>query len=107
MDTGFEKALQIANHKHDLIAVRVTDLREKEIPNVGLLRAVDPETGKMRWIDTGSKNTRKKYASWSANKTKQLDALFSRYGVDVAKVYTGQDYVKPLMNLFRKRSARR
>jgi uncharacterized protein (DUF58 family) len=107
MDTGFEKALQIANHKHDLIAVRVTDLREKEIPNVGLLRAVDPETGKMRWIDTGSKNTRKKYASWSANKTRQLDALFSRYGVDVAKVYTGQDYVKPLMNLFRKRSARR
>jgi uncharacterized protein (DUF58 family) len=107
MDTGFEKALQIANHKHDLIAVRVTDVREKEIPDVGLLRAIDPETGKMRWIDTSSKSTRKRYAAWSANKTKQLDALFSRYGVDVAKVYTGQDYVRPLMNLFRKRSARR
>lgn len=107
MDSGFEKALQIANHKHDLIAVRVTDLREKEIPNVGLLRAMDPETGNMRWIDTSNKNTRRKYANGSANKTRQLDALFSRYGVDVAKVYTGQDYVKPLMNLFRKRSARR
>jgi len=107
MDSGFEKALQIANHKHDLIAVRVTDLREKEMPDVGLLRAIDPETGKMRWIDTGSKVARRKYAAWSANKTKQLDALFSRYGVDVAKVYTGQDYVRPLMNLFRKRSARR
>ncbi len=107
MDSGFEKALQIANHKHDLIAVRVTDLREKEIPNVGLLRAMDPETGNMRWIDTSNKNTRRKYANWSANKTRQLDALFSRYGVDMAKVYTGQDYVKPLMNLFRKRSARR
>lgn len=107
MDSGFEKALQIANHKHDLIAVRVTDLREKEIPNVGLLRAMDPETGNMRWIDTSNKNTRRKYANWSASKTRQLDALFSRYGVDMAKVYTGQDYVKPLMNLFRKRSARR
>ncbi|MCB2207532.1 MAG: DUF58 domain-containing protein [Bacteroidetes bacterium] len=107
MDSGFEKALQIANHKHDLIAVRVTDLREKEIPNVGLLRAMDPETGNMRWIDTSNKNTRRKYANWSASKSRQLDALFSRYGVDMAKVYTGQDYVKPLMNLFRKRSARR
>jgi uncharacterized protein (DUF58 family) len=107
MDTGFEKALQIANHKHDLIAVRVTDHREKIMPNVGLLRAFDPESGKMRWIDTSSKSTREKYASWSSQKTKQLDALFSKYGVDVAKVYTGEDYVKPLMNLFRKRSARR
>jgi hypothetical protein len=61
----------------------------------------------MRWIDTSSKSTREKYASWSLQKTKQLDALFSKYGVDVAKVYTGEDYVKPLMNLFRKRSARR
>jgi len=107
MDSGFEKALQIANHKHDLIAVRVTDQRENEIPDVGLLRALDPESGQMRWIDTSSKNTREKYKVWSANKTKQLDTLFSRYGVDMAKVYTGQDYVKPLMNLFRKRSARR
>lgn len=107
MDSGFEKALQIANHKHDLIAVRVTDLREKEIPNVGLLRALDPESGNVRWIDTSSKITREKYASWSVKKTSQLDTIFSKYGVDVAKVFTGEDYVRPLMNLFRKRSARR
>lgn len=107
MDTGFEKALQIANHKHDLIAVRVTDLREMELPDVGLIRALDPETGKTRWIDTSSKRMRQNYIASTAKKTKLLDALFSRYGVDVAKVYTGQDYVKPLMSLFRKRSARR
>jgi len=107
MDVGFEKALQIAKYKHDLIAVRVTDKREMELPNVGLLRALDPETGKMRWIDTSNKKTRLGYNKWSQQKTKQLDTIFSRYGVDVARVYTGQDYVKPLMNLFKKRSARR
>ncbi len=107
MDEGFEKALQIANHKHDLIAVRVTDKREIELPNVGLLRAMDPETGKVRWIDTNSKRARMNYNKWAAEKTRQLDAAFSRYGVDMARVYTGQDYVKPLMNLFKKRSARR
>jgi len=107
MDDGFEKALQIAKYKHDLIAVRVTDKREMELPNVGLLRALDPETGKMIWVDTRNKKTRLGYNNWSLQKTKQLDTIFSRYGVDVARVYTGQDYVKPLMNLFKKRSARR
>jgi len=107
MDDGFEKALQIAKYKHDLIAVRVTDKREMDLPNVGLLRALDPETGKMKWVDTSNKKTRLGYNKWSLQKTKQLDTIFSRYGVDVARVNTGQDYVKPLMNLFKKRSARR
>ena len=107
MDEGFEKALQIANHKHDLIAVRVTDRRETELPNVGLLRAMDPETGKVRWIDTGSKRARMNYNKWAAEKSKRLDTALSRYGVDMVRVYTGRDYVKPLMNLFKKRSARR
>ncbi len=107
MDDGFEKALQIANHKHDLIAVRVTDRRETELPDVGLLRAVDPETGKARWIDTGSKRARMNYNKWAAEKTKKLDTALSRYGIDMVRVYTGRDYVKPLMNLFKKRSARR
>jgi uncharacterized protein (DUF58 family) len=107
MDEGFEKALQIANHKHDLIAVRVTDRRETELPNVGLLRAMDPETGKVRWIDTSSKKARLNYNKWAAEKSKRLDMALSRYGIDMVRVYTGRDYVKPLMNLFKKRSARR
>lgn len=107
MDEGFEKALQIANHKHDLIAVRVTDRRETEMPDVGLLRAMDPETGKTRWIDTSSKKARFNYNKWAAEKSKRLDTALSRYGIDMVRVYTGRDYVKPLMNLFKKRSARR
>ncbi len=107
IDDGFEKAVQIANHKHDLIAIRVTDKREMEMPNVGLVRMMDAETGKMMWVDTGSKKMRNSFAQWGRQKSQGLDMVFNRLGVDMAKVYTGEDYVKPLMNLFKKREARR
>lgn len=107
MDKGFEKAIQIANYKHDLIAIRVTDEREKEIPDVGMVRMLDAETGNTMWVDTSSSKVRKYYAKQIAAKTTHLDKTFARFGVDMAKVYTGQDYVKPLMNLFKKREARR
>ncbi len=106
MDDGFEKAVQIANHKHDLIAIRVTDRRETIMPNVGMVRMLDAETGKQMWIDTGSASVRRQLSRWAAEKSQELDALFSRMGVDVVKAYTGEDYVKPLMNMFRKREAR-
>lgn len=107
MDDSFEKAIQIANYKHDLIAIRITDDREKEIPNVGMVHMLDAETGKTMWVDTSSSKVRKHYANQVSQKTADLDTLFARFGVDMAKVYTGEDYVKPLMNLFKKRGARR
>ncbi len=106
MDDGFEKAVQIANHKHDLIAIRITDRRETIMPNVGMVRMLDAETGKQMWIDTGSASVRRQLSRWAAEKSQELDTLFSRMGVDVVKAYTGEDYVKPLMNMFRKREAR-
>ncbi|HEY9116009.1 MAG TPA: DUF58 domain-containing protein [Bacteroidales bacterium] len=107
MDEGFEKAIQIANHKHDLIAIRVTDERETEMPDVGLVRMMDNETGQKMWVDTSSSKVRQQFKNWTNQKRAALDTLFARYGVDMVKVYTGEDYVKPLMNLFRKREARR
>jgi len=107
MDEGFDKALQIANFRHDLIAVRVTDKRETEIPDVGLVRMLDAETGKKIWIDTGSAKVRAHFESQTKSRREALDALLSRNGVDQVKVYTGEDYVKPLINLFKKREARR
>ncbi len=106
MDDGFEKAVQIANHKHDLIAIRVTDRRETSMPNVGMVRMLDAETGNQMWVDTGSASIRRQLSLWANNKGRELDMLFSKLGVDMVKVYTGEDYVKPLMNMFRKREAR-
>ncbi len=107
MDEGFEKAIQIANYKHDLIAIRVTDERELEMPNVGLVHMQDAETGRISWIDTSSTRIRKHYTDHVRKKLVYLDSVFGRYGVDMAKVYTGKDYVKPLMNLFKRRGARK
>jgi len=106
MDDGFEKAVQIANHKHDLIAIRVTDRREITMPNVGMVRMLDAETGKQMWVDTGSAAVRRQLSQWSNRKSRELDTLFSKLAVDMVKIYTGEDYVKPLMNMFRKREAR-
>ena len=106
MDDGFGKAVQIANHKHDLIAIRVTDRRETDMPNVGMVRMLDAETGKQMWVDTGSAAVRRQLRQWANRKSRELDTLFSKLGVDMVKVYTGEDYVRPLMNMFRKREAR-
>ncbi len=107
MDEGFDKAVQIANHKHDLIAIRVTDKRETEVPDVGLVQIKDAETGETMMVDTGNKNFRDTLKNYSEKKMRQLDVLFSKTGVDMVKVYTGQDYVQPLMNMFKKRESRK
>lgn len=107
MSEGYDKALQIANHKHDLIAIRVTDKRETELPNIGLTKMKDAETGKTVWVDTSSKKIRNYFHQWTDKKRRELDILFARFGIDMVKVYTGEDYVKPLMNMFKKRESRR
>ena len=107
MDDGFEKAIQIANYKHDLIAIRVTDDRETELPNIGMVRMLDPETGMSKWVDTSSRKVREGYARNVHKKRDELDVMFARYGVDMVKIYTGRDYVAPLMKLFKKREGRR
>lgn len=107
MDSNFEKALQIANYKHDLIALRVTDDREKEIPNVGLVRMRDAETGALQWVDTSSAKTRESLKGYALKKSASIDMALARAGVDMARLYTGRDYVKPLMTLFKKRESRK
>ncbi|PLX14526.1 MAG: DUF58 domain-containing protein [Marinilabiliales bacterium] len=107
MSDGYEKALQIANHKHDLIAIRVTDKRETNLPNIGLVKMMDAETGKTVWVDSSSKKIREYFSKWTETKRREIDIQFARYGIDMVKVYTGEDYVRPLMNLFKKRESRR
>jgi uncharacterized protein (DUF58 family) len=107
LDRGFEDAIKIANNKHDLIAVRIYDEREMELPDVGLIRARDAEADKQIWIDSSNRRVRRQYNNWYIAHNEYLNDTFMRSGVDVAKIATNQDYIKPLMGLFRKRSARR
>lgn len=107
LDQGFADAIRIANKKHDLIAVHVSDEREKELPDVGLIRVRHAETGELSWVDSSDLKTRKHYSQWVSRQENFLSETFLRAGVDVARVRTDEDYIKPLLNLFKKRGSRK
>jgi uncharacterized protein (DUF58 family) len=105
MDEGFETALRIANNKHDIVALQIYDEREKELPNVGLVRMIDAETGDSTWVDTTKTDIRKHYAISFRKRQAKLDDIFRKAGVDNLKLATHQSYVQPLMNMFKRRGA--
>ena len=99
----FEQQLSIARHKHDLVAVKVYDQRMKELPNVGLMKVQDAETGASVFVDTSSKAVREHHSIWWNNEVEKLDVAFRRCKVDYVSVGTAEDYVKPLQLLFKSR----
>ncbi len=100
---NYTDALKIANRKHDLVALRVADKHEAELPDVGLIKLKDNETGKLVWVDTGSKHFRKQFAVNHLKFENTLKDTFSKSGIDYTNIYTHEGYIKPLMNLFKKR----
>ncbi len=103
MDHSYDDALKLANKKHDIVALRVYDGREKEIPDVGLIHLQDTETGKTMYVDTHSENFRSVYAKKWLLWEKELSETFARSGVDHCAIRTDQSYIQPLMTLFKKR----
>jgi uncharacterized protein (DUF58 family) len=102
-DKGYARSLQIANNKHDVAALHVYDRRETSLPAVGLLRVLDAETGGERWIDTSLSRIRENYAMKWESHLEIMKEIFSRAGVDSVSLRTGEDYVKPLIRLFKHR----
>ena len=107
LDKGFEDAIKIANKKHDLIALHIFDERETELPDVGMIRARNAETGELRWIDSSDRQVREHYQQWYKKHHAYLTDTWRRSGIDVAAIRVDQDYIKPLMGLFKKRGARK
>lgn len=99
-------SMSIANRKHDLAAIQVYDKRDAKLPDVGLVRVRDMETGADRWIDTSSKRVRKAFDKAWYERQQKLSSVTGKCGVDLASVSTDEDYVKALLALFRNRSAR-
>lgn len=99
----FNDALRIASNKHDIAAIRIIDPKEIAIPDIGMVKIADSETGSEKWIDTSSGNVRDNYAKWWTDHSAYLKNTFNRCGVDLAEIRTDVDYVKPLINLFKHR----
>lgn len=99
----YSKALQIANNKHDVVAIQVFDELSTKLVPVGLMKVRDPETGDERWIDTSSKKVRNQYDLWWRNLQNNKNVAFRQSGVDSVSLSTEGDYVKSLLQLFQKR----
>ena len=101
LDTkDFSRPLLVAARKHDLVGLRVFDPRMAELPDVGLLKVVDAETGHEQYVDTSSRIVRDHQKRWWALEESRLSQLFRMNGVDFVSMSTEGDYVRPLMNLF-------
>ena len=96
--------MEIANRKHDVVAIQVYDQRAKELPNVGLMNVLDAETGHEMLIDTSNKKLRRAHTAYWLNREEDLRRTYSKSRVDWTSVATNEDFTKALLNLFKQRS---
>jgi uncharacterized protein (DUF58 family) len=103
MGDNFEAPLKIANKKHDVVTIRINDKREEELPDIGLIQMKDAETGEVKWIDTGNKSIRQNYKKNYLRNKEEVNQLFKNSGVDTIQLRTDMDYIKPLIQFFKRR----
>jgi uncharacterized protein (DUF58 family) len=101
--TSFSDALKIANRKHDVVALRINDIHEEKLPDIGLIKLKDNETGKTIWINSSDKKFQKQFEINRLKFDHTLKEVFNKSGVDFTVINTNDGYVKPLINLFKKR----
>ena len=106
-ENSFQKELQIANSKHDVVAIQVYDQRAKTLPNVGLMKVKDAETGHEMFIDTASAKLRRAHTEYWLERMNTLKTTFAQSNVDWVSVATNEDYVKAMMLLFMQRGQNR
>jgi hypothetical protein len=100
----FLQPLTICNRKHDVVAIQVYDQRAKTLPDVGLLRVVDAETGHEQYIDTSSSRLRQAHTQYFLQRQMRLKETFNKSNVDHVSIATNDDFVKSLLLLFKQRS---
>ena len=100
----YSDALKIAASKHDVVALRLVDRREEHLADLGLMKLYDPESTETLWVDTGSEAVRMVVDARAAQQAEETTRTMRRYGIDMATLHTGEDFVKPLLTLMKKRS---
>uniref|UniRef100_A0A832DGZ1 DUF58 domain-containing protein n=1 Tax=Ignavibacterium album TaxID=591197 RepID=A0A832DGZ1_9BACT len=106
IDEGYEKILRVVSRKHDLIGLVLEDRREKEIPAIGLMKVIDPETEQEIWIDTSSRVFRQNFLTNTKEIFDRRKYLFRSNKIDSVNIQTGENYIKPLVQFFKLRERR-
>lgn len=99
----YEEALKIAANRHDLSVIEIYDPRERTLPDVGLVRVCDAESGAQRWINTSSASVRKSYSQWNEKVQAEAEKLFRKTKVESVSISTSDDYVKNLISFFKRK----
>ena len=102
----YQKAMQIANKRHDLVAITITDPREIELPNIGLVELEDAETGEIIMLDTADSTTRQTFTRQTSNSREARDKNLRSMNVDSIDIRTDVSYIEPLIKFFRMRAKR-
>ena len=105
MTKNYKQALRIIARRHDVIGIHLSDPREAELPNVGLVQMIDPENEKFVWVDTGSRKVRENFSSSYQANFQYFKTTFQRSGADFIKIRTDESYVNALLKFFKKRGA--
>jgi uncharacterized protein (DUF58 family) len=103
MARGYEDALRISSKRHDIIGIHILDPAEAVLPPVGLMRAIDAETGRRLWIDTDDPKTQRKFADWYQENLKYYKTTFLKTGADTMSLHTDKSYIDPLLHFFEQR----
>jgi len=105
-DQGYEKSLRVANQRHDLVALPISDPREAELPNVGLIEMLDPESGETFWVDTSLRQVRERYRKLASDSVDARNRIFRRNRIEFVDISTHKPYDVPLVRFFRERAKR-
>lgn len=100
---NYEEALKVAVNRHDISVINIYDPRDREIPDIGLVRVSDAESGVQKWINTSSREVRESYKKWNENVLAESVRLFNKFKVDNVSIGTDQDYVRGLITFFKSR----
>lgn len=104
IDENYEEALKIISKKHDLVSFQIFDKSEKTLPDLGLIRVIDQETGAFRMIDSSSKSEREKHANAFESRSEKLKNIYGQIKGDLVQLSTEEDYIKALLGFFKKRT---
>jgi uncharacterized protein (DUF58 family) len=109
MNTGpdYKDALSIAKRRHDVVGLHIFDERERNLPNMGLVRVLDAESRQTAWLDTAQPATRQAYESWYRSNLDRTQEIFRKAGADFVSINTRQSYIQALLSLFSQREKRR
>lgn len=100
----YEEALKIAVNRHDISVINIYDPIERSIPNVGIIRIMDAESGEQAWVDTSSAAVRNSFSEWNRDVYDATIKTLRKYRIDTVSISTAQDYVKELISFFKNRA---